>query len=111
MKPRPIRLTARPTARMGLVSHLPTVDPHLQSKDHKKWALAVMRRAGYRCEWNEGGVRCEKAYPPYRLHADHVIERRDDFSKALDLQNGRCLCTSHHVLKTHRERAKRMAAR
>jgi hypothetical protein len=97
---------------MGLVSHLPTVDPHLQSKDHKKWALAVMRRAGYRCEWNEGGVRCEKAsIDGHRLHADHIKERRDFPELAMALENGQCLCTSHHVTKTHRERAKRMAAR
>jgi len=85
------------------------VDPYLRTKDHKKWSLAVMKRAGYQCEWNEGGIRCERAYPPYQLHAHHVEERRDAPERALAADNGKCLCVQHHTIITNRERAKRAA--
>lgn len=109
MRPRPMRLTARPTQRLGLgPPPQGTVDPYLKTATHKQWAAFVLKRAGYRCEWVEAGQRCTVAYPPHRLVADHVIERRDDMSKANDPANGRALCVRHHQIKTQMARAKRM---
>lgn len=42
---------------------------------------------------------------------DHVIEMADDPSKALDWNNLRGLCTSHHNSKTARERVRRQQER
>jgi len=111
MRPKPLRLTARPTQRIGLGTPS-QAGQHLKTADHRKWAAAVLKRAGYRCEWMENGQRCPIAYPPHRLHADHIQERRDTNSGTwTDLRGGMCLCVSHHVAKTLRERAKRMARR
>jgi 5-methylcytosine-specific restriction protein A len=85
-----------------------TADRELLTGEHKAWRAAVLSRAGHRCEWVEHGVRCERSAPQHRLVADHVTERKDG-GAALDVANGRCLCPSHHGLKTFRERAKRMA--
>jgi 5-methylcytosine-specific restriction enzyme A len=111
MKPRPGRLTMRPTQRIGLGSPPQgTVDPYLRSRTHEAWSAAVLKRAGYRCEATmPNGTRCPKTQPPSRLHADHVVERRDNSDRAADLANGMCLCVSHHVAKTLRERARRLA--
>jgi hypothetical protein len=83
-------------------------DPQLLTPEHKAWALAVKRRAGWRCEVIENGVRCAHA-APHRMFADHIVERRDG-GALLDPKNGRCVCGSHHTRKTLAERAKRMAA-
>ena len=92
--------TARPAQK--------TADRELLTSEHRAWREAVLSRAGHRCEWAERGVRCDRTAPTYRLFADHVVERQDG-GAALDASNGRCLCASHHGLKTFRERAKRMA--
>lgn len=42
---------------------------------------------------------------------DHVVEMEDDPSKALDWDNLRGLCTSHHNSKTARERVRRQQER
>ncbi|GBD48086.1 HNH endonuclease signature motif containing protein [Methylopila sp. Yamaguchi] len=84
-------------------------DAELLTPEHRAWAQEVKRRAGYRCEWVENGVRCDRASPAHRLFADHIDERRDG-GAALDPKNGRCLCGSHHGLKTASERAKRMTS-
>jgi len=83
-------------------------DAELQTLEHKGWAREVKRRAGWRCEWIETGHRCTKTAPEHRMFADHVQERRDG-GERLDPKNGRCLCGSHHALKTAQERAIRMA--
>lgn len=84
-------------------------DPELLTSGHRAWASEVVRRAGYQCEAIEDGRRCAVRRPA-RLFADHIVERRDG-GAPLDLANGRCLCSRHHVLKTVRERARRMAER
>lgn len=40
---------------------------------------------------------------------DHVEEIRDDFSKRFDENNLQSLCDYHHIIKSKREREKRMA--
>lgn len=92
--------TARPAPKAA--------DRELLTGDHRAWREAVVQRAGHRCEWVEHGVRCDRSAPQHRLYADHVVERQDG-GAALDVTNGRCLCASHHGLKTFRERARRMA--
>jgi hypothetical protein len=82
-------------------------DAELLTPDHKAWALGVKRRAGWRCEIVENGLRCTNAAPAHRMYADHIVERRDG-GAPLDPRNGRCVCRSHHGLKTAAERAKRM---
>jgi 5-methylcytosine-specific restriction protein A len=82
-------------------------DAELLTADHRAWREAVLRRAGYRCEAVENGLRC-KVSAPARLFADHIVERRDG-GAALDPANGQCLCGSHHTAKTARARAERLA--
>lgn len=83
-------------------------DRELLTPEHRAWRLAVMTRAGWRCEWVECGTRCSAAHP-VRLFADHVVERRDG-GDPLDANNGQCLCGKHHARKTQAARAARMAA-
>lgn len=101
---KPRLATARPllaTADGRTVRPLPkTGDPELSTPEHRAWALAVKRRAGWKCEdcgaqGGNGGA---------RLYADHIHERSD--GGPLD-GPGKCLCASCHSTKTARERAKR----
>jgi 5-methylcytosine-specific restriction protein A len=71
------------------------------------WRNAVVRRAGARCEAVVDGHRCTKAYPEHRMYADHAIELRDGGS-LLDINNGQCLCSSHHQIKTIDARIRRL---
>ena len=82
-------------------------DPELQTEAHKAWRSEVLRRAGFRCEWVEDGIRCQISAPS-RLFADHIIERRDG-GDPLDVANGQCLCGSHHARKTLMMRAARIS--
>lgn len=84
-----------------------TADPFYQSSEYRIWRETVIIRAGRRCEWIEGGLRCERSEPKHRLFADHIRERRDG-GDPLDPANGQCLCGRHHTLKTQRERAARL---
>jgi 5-methylcytosine-specific restriction protein A len=74
---------------------------------HKTWAAEVVARAGARCEAMDHGHRCIKARPEHRIYADHIIELRDG-GQPFDLNNGQCLCASHHEIKTVATRAKRL---
>lgn len=76
-----------------------TVDPELQTADHRAWSLEVRKRAGWKCE--ECGAK------GVRLFADHRIERQDGGSR-LDPANGRALCGACHTRKTTLARAARM---
>lgn len=93
--------TAKPAPKVA--------DPELLTPDHRAWREAVIRRAGYRCEAIEVGVRCTVGRPA-RLFADHIVERKDG-GAPLDPKNGQCLCGRHHTLKTAKARADRMAER
>jgi 5-methylcytosine-specific restriction endonuclease McrA len=64
------------------------------SRDYRAWREAVIARAGGRCQWPGCGT------TEGRMHADHIIERRDGGAD-LDPRNGQCLCHRHHTLKTH----------
>lgn len=85
------------------------LDTHYGTAQHKEWRTSVRRRAGWRCEWVECGVRCSKHAPYDRMIADHIVELKDGGSP-LDLSNGQCLCTQHNTLKGIRARGARMAA-
>ena len=75
--------------------------------DFRLWRMMVVTRAGARCEAVDAhGHRCTKAWPEHRMYADHIIELRDGGS-LLDIANGRCLCASHHQLKTVAVRTRR----
>ena len=52
------------------------------------WALKVKERAGYKCEY------CGSE----RYLNSHHIFSRSNHSVRWDLENGMCLCPSHHVL-------------
>ncbi len=82
---------------------------HYQTPEHRAWALAVKRRAGWRCEHVENGERCRNRHPTSVIYADHRVEIRDDLSRALDPANGQALCPVHHTTKTIEERRKRMS--
>ena len=74
----------------------------------RAWRADVVRRAGGQCEAVDAfGLRCTKAQPEHRMYSDHIHELRDG-GALLDINNGQCLCASHHELKTHAARARRM---
>jgi len=83
------------------------MDPVYNTPEFQAWRAQVVERAGYRCEAIDNGHRCSKARPDHRLYADHIIELRDG-GQPFDLNNGRCLCASHHEIKTIEARARRL---
>ena len=86
-------------------------DAELLTPEHRAWRLAVCRRAGWRCEWIEDGMQCRASHAGgYRMIADHIVERSDG-GALHDTSNGRCVCSSHHGIKTNAERARRAAQR
>ena len=106
---RPLVRTVAPRVRMPARQYDPVYDPIYNTLQYRAWRKLVVQRAGYRCEAvDERGHRCTKAHPEHRVYADHIVELRDGGS-LLDLNNGRAVCASHHVLKTVKERVKRMA--
>ncbi len=73
------------------------------------WRMAVVKRAGYRCEAKDNnGIRCSKAAPQHRMFADHIVELKDG-GAPLDSSNGQCLCGAHHTTKTVMARALRLS--
>jgi 5-methylcytosine-specific restriction endonuclease McrA len=76
-----------------------------------EWAAArkaALKRADYRCEAIENGLRCRKcSRAGDRMFVDHIVERKDG-GPDLDLRNLQVLCGSHHTAKTADERRKRM---
>jgi hypothetical protein len=73
---------------------------------YRAWRAAVVARAGGRCEAVVQGHRCTKTMPEHRMYSDHIKELKDNGS-LLDVNNGQCLCSSHHVLKTIEARTRR----
>jgi 5-methylcytosine-specific restriction enzyme A len=74
-------------------------DPFYNSPQFRAWRAQVVARAGGRCEAMDHGLRCNRAYPKYRMYADHITEIKDCGS-LFDPANGQCLCASHHTSKT-----------
>jgi 5-methylcytosine-specific restriction enzyme A len=101
----PPRIAQADTRRLQPMPANP-VDPELNTANYKYWRAEVLRRAGYRCEAVDNGLRCPRAAPRARLYADHIVERRDG-GALFDPANGQALCGSHHVAKTARARAGR----
>ena len=83
------------------------IDPVYNTPEFQRWRAHVVARAGGQCEAIDHGYRCSKARPDHRVYADHIIELRDG-GAPFDLNNGRCLCASHHELKTMAVRANRL---
>lgn len=79
-------------------------DKHYDTPAHRQWASLVIGRARGRCQDPE----CKGHRVGERLYADHIVELRDDPSKAFDLNNGMARCASCHTRKTYRERALRV---
>lgn len=75
------------------------VDPRYNTPAFRWWRAEVVRRAGGQCEARVKGVRCSKSYPEHRMYADHVVELSDGGSLT-NINNGMCLCASHHEIKT-----------
>jgi len=83
-------------------------DPVYNTPEFRAWRAAVVSRAGGRCEAVDAfGLRCTRAEPEHRMYADHIRELRDH-GALLDINNGQCMCASHHELKTYAARAQRM---
>lgn len=100
----PMVRTASPLVR------LPTrpMDPTYHALEYKAWRTQVMQRAGSRCEVvDEHGHRCTRAYPQYRMYADHIVELKDN-GHPFDINNGMLVCASHHTEKTIKVRTMRM---
>ena len=83
---------------------------HYGSSEHKAWALEVKRRAGWRCEYVENGVRCPNRHPMFRMYADHIQDIKDRPDLAVDLSNGRCACNSHNTSAGIAARSRRMGS-
>src|SRR5690349_4559424 len=83
-------------------------DAELLTPEHRAFRSAVLKRAGWRCEWIENGRRCEKRAPQDRMIADHKIERADG-GAPFDPANGQCLCVAHNTAKGIQARAARLS--
>ncbi len=95
--------TARPLIKKA--------DPELLTDEHKAWRIAVLNRAGWRCEQVQDGIRCPKSQASgHRMIADHIRERKDG-GALYDIANGQCLCTQHNTLKGLQARQRRMEER
>jgi hypothetical protein len=82
-------------------------DEAYTTNQFRAWRAQVVARAGGRCEAVDQGHRCTKAMPEHRMYSDHIVELRDGGS-LLDLNNGQCLCASHHQIKTVAARTRRL---
>jgi 5-methylcytosine-specific restriction protein A len=85
-------------------------DPIYLSSAYRQWREIVIQRAGRRCEWVDGGQRCAKAEPQWKLIADHIAELKDG-GAPFDPMNGMALCWSHHTSKTNLARTQRFKRR
>lgn len=100
------RLRAPPSR---LQSPPKVADPFYSSPEWEAARKAALDRAGWRCEIVEGGVRCGKCTRHGdRMYVDHLVELKDG-GAPLDLRNLGVKCSSHHVIKTVAERARRMS--
>jgi len=82
-------------------------DPIYNTPEFQAWRAEVIARADGRCEAITNGHRCSNAQPERRMYADHIVELRD-FGKPFDVNNGQCLCASHHTIKTMAMRNRRL---
>ena len=81
------------------------------TSQYRAWVIQVIARAGGRCEYRDHhGHRCSKEWPEHTVYADHVVELKDG-GALLDINNGQCLCASHHTIKTMAARYRRHSSR
>ena len=66
-----------------------------RSKEYVAWVKAVLERAGYKCE---------ECGSDQNVEAHHKISLNEDFSKALDTDNGKALCNKCHKEKDWRKK-------
>src|SRR5262245_22684285 len=78
--------------------------------EFQHWRARVIARAGGRCEAMVQGHRGGKGRPEHKVYADHVVEIKDKGSM-FDINNGQCLCASHHTTKTMQARYRRHSTR
>jgi 5-methylcytosine-specific restriction enzyme A len=96
---RPLAPLVRPPPRQ--------INSVYNTPEFQAWRARVVKRAGYQCEAIVDGQRCSKATPHHRIYADHIIELSDG-GAPFDVNNGRCLCATHHTRKTAAARARRL---
>lgn len=94
--PRLAKITGRRIAALPKQVDSVYLDPR-----HHEWRQYVIARANGICQWPNCN-RQEK-----RMFADHIKEIQDGGAR-FDVNNGQCLCGSHHTIKTNIERRKRM---
>src|SRR5664279_2230416 len=83
-------------------------DAELLTPEHRELRVAVCRRAGWRCQWVENGMRCHASHERGdRMLADHIVERADGGALS-DIDNLQCLCTRHNTLKGNAARRARV---
>lgn len=112
MARRPRIATLKPRLAMAQLLTAPPApkraDPELLTPQHRAWRIAVLDRAGWRCEWVENGTRCPRSRDNGdTMIADHIIERADG-GALYSISNGRCLCVPHNTRKGLDARAARM---
>lgn len=61
-----------------------------ETKEDKAWRLEIYKRANYKCEY------CGKSDT---LNAHHIFSRSKKSTRH-DLDNGICLCVSHHLFSS-----------
>jgi hypothetical protein len=82
-------------------------NPVYDTPQFRAWRTTVIQRAKGKCQAiDEYGNNCPKQQPQHRMYADHIVELKDGGS-LLDINNGQCLCSSHHELKTIAARRRR----
>lgn len=75
-------------------------DPHYWRKRHRRWAHAVLSRAGFLCEeCRRYGRTDEHGNPVAATIAHHIKPRKEYPELAYDVTNGRALCESCHNKK------------
>ena len=96
------------TTNTATVTLLPKVKAEVYTTPaYRAWRATVVGRAQGRCEAVDHGHRCSRAQPEHRMYADHIVEIKDGGS-VLDVNNGQCLCRSHHEIKTVAARSRRL---
>ena len=80
--------------------------PAYATPEYRAWRTMVVARAEGRCEAVDHGHRCSRAAPHDRMYADHIKEIKDE-GQVFDLNNGQCLCSHHHLIKSNQARKRR----
>jgi len=107
IKTAPPRVASNSSKRVPVERIAKQKAPIYNSKQFLAWRAQVIAKAGGRCEAVDNGRRCQRGHPDHRVYADHRVELKDG-GAPFDVRNGQCLCASHHVQKTLRNRGTRL---